>query len=176
MGMPSVACYILLAVLVAPAMIQLGAVPIAAHLFILYFGVLSFITPPVALAVVAASSITETPYMQLGYQACKLAIAGFIIPFIFIYNPHLLLMGTPVEIVKAVFDAVLAIGMLAASIEGYLLRRLRWPERVLFVVGPIAMFAPGWLSSSIGLIVFLLVLVPQIIAIRAKPSASIEGQ
>ncbi len=168
MGMPSVACYILLAVLVAPAMCELGVEPLAAHLFILYYGILSFITPPVALAVYAASSIAGAPAMRIAFSACKLAIAGFIVPFIFIYNSHLLMIGTPVEVVKAIFDGVLAIVMLAASIEGYLLRKLHWLERIIFLVGAIAMFAPGWFSSTLGLIIAFSMFITQLIASRKK--------
>lgn len=161
MGMPSVACYIFLAVLVAPALVDFGVSPLAAHLFILYFGILSFLTPPVCLAAYAAAGIAGASPMAVGFQAVRLAIAGFIVPFIFLYNPPLILIGSVPEIALAIFDAVVAVLLLAIGLEGYCFRPLNWAERVLFILAGIAMFVPGWPSRILGLSIAIPLLVIQ---------------
>lgn len=155
MGLPSVACYIFLAVLVAPALVNLGVSQLAAHLFILYFGILSFLTPPVCLAAYAAAAIAGASPMAVGFQAVRLAISGFIVPFIFLYNPPLILMGSPQEIALAIFDGLVAVVLLAFGLEGYCLRNLSWWERALFLIAGIAMFVPGWPSRIVGLAIAL---------------------
>ncbi|MFH1123150.1 MAG: TRAP transporter fused permease subunit, partial [Pseudomonadota bacterium] len=102
MGMPTVAVYILLAVLVAPALTELGIAPLAAHLFIFYFGMMCMITPPVCMAAYAAAAIAETDPMQTGFTAMRLAVVALTVPFLFVLEPSLLLMGSPAHLVLAV--------------------------------------------------------------------------
>lgn len=153
MGMPVTACYILLAALAAPAMVKLGVDPLLAHLFIFYFGTFSFLTPPVCLAVYAASSIAGSPVMATGIQAMKLAIAGYLVPFIFLYKPGLALQGTAGDIAWSLFDGALATILLACALEGYLLRPMRLPERIALAAAGILLFVPGWETRVAGLVI-----------------------
>lgn len=161
MGMPVTACYILLAALAAPAMVKLGVDPLLAHLFIFYFGTFSFLTPPVCLAVYAASSIAGSPVMATGIQAMKLAIAGYLVPFIFLYKPGLALLGSAGDVAWSLFDGVLATILLACALEGYLLRPMRLPERIALAAAGILLFVPGWETRVAGLVIAAPVLLLQ---------------
>jgi len=120
MGMPTTASYIMLAVLAAPAMIRLGVIPIVAHFFVFYFGTLSMITPPVCLSVFAASSISKAPTTQIAWQAIKLGFAGYIVPFIFLFNPSLALVtSTILDKLVVIIFTVIAIIVIASSFSGY---------------------------------------------------------
>jgi len=158
MGLPSVPCYILLAVLAAPALVNLGVNPLAAHLFIFYFGTLSFITPPVCLAAYAGASVANAPPMATAVQAMRLAFAGYIVPFIFLLNPALIFDGSIAEIGLAVFDSVIAVLLVAIGIEGFLLKELNLFYRGLFIISGIAMFVPGWHSRILGVVLTILAL------------------
>jgi TRAP transporter 4TM/12TM fusion protein len=151
MGMPATACYILVAVLMAPALVAAGVTPLLAHLFVFYFGNLSFLTPPVALAAYAAASIAGCRFGATCWQAIRLALAGFIVPFIFIYKPGMALLGDGPHIVGAVFDAAVAVVLLAAALEGYLMGRLAWWSRLLLGAAALLMFFPGWDTRLAGL-------------------------
>jgi len=156
MGMPVTASYLFLAVLAAPAMVNLGVPPLLAHLFVFYFGAYSFLTPPICLAAYAAASIAGAPMLQTAWQAIKLAAAGYIVPFIFIYRPAMVFMGHPGEIVAALVDALLAVLALAIALEGYFRRPLSAIERGLFVGTSLALFIPGWPTRITGLTMFAL--------------------
>jgi TRAP-type uncharacterized transport system fused permease subunit len=121
MGMTMTACYIFLAITVAPALISGGLNPLAVHLYVLYCGMLSYITPPVAVAVFAASSIAGTPVMRTGYLAMRLGAVTFIIPFCFAINPALILQGPIYEIIWSTVTAMLGVIIVASSLEGYLI-------------------------------------------------------
>jgi len=155
MGMPIIACYLFLATVAAPAMVSMGVQPILAHLFVFYYGAYSFLTPPVCLAVYAASSIAKSPVMKTSWQAMKLAIAGYVIPFIFIYKPSMVFMGTPMAIVLAIIDAIIAVFCLAIAVEGYFRIGLVWWVRVLYLVTAGLFFVPGWSSRILGLVLFI---------------------
>src|SRR4030042_3719569 len=131
MGITTSAVYIILATLVAPAMVSLGVNPIAAHLFCFYFGCISCITPPVAIAAYAAAGIAKSEPMKTGWTATRLGIAGYIVPFIFIYNNNLLMLGRPPEIILAIITSLIGVFFLAAGSEGYLLRNASLWQRVL---------------------------------------------
>lgn len=156
MGMPITATYLFLAVLAAPAMVDLGVPPILAHMFVLYFGAYSFITPPVCMAVYAAAAIAKAPLLKTAWQAMKLAIAGYIVPFIFIYKPAMVFMGSPLDVVLAIIDAVLAVFCLAVAAEGYLRKELAIYERILYLITALAFFLPGWSSRIVGLVLLSL--------------------
>lgn len=117
MGMPTTPAYIVQAALLIPALIKLGVVPPAAHLFVLYFACLSAITPPVALAVYAAAGIGQAPLWQAGWEAVRVAAAGFIVPFMFVYGPGLLLIGGPGDIALAIPTAIVGSIFLAAGLS-----------------------------------------------------------
>ena len=135
MGMTITACYIFLAIVLAPPLVGAGFDPVAVHLFMLYWGMVSFITPPVALAAFVAAGIAKAPPMQVGMQSVRLGSAMYFVPFFFVLNPALILRGSPWEILVVVGTAVAGIALLAAALEGYLVG-----------IGSIARGAAGWLA------------------------------
>ncbi len=159
MSMPVTASYLFLAVLAAPAMVNLGVPPILAHLFVFYFAAYSFLTPPVCVAVYAAASIARAPMLQTAWQAMKLAAAGYIVPFIFIYKPEMVLMGPPLEVALAIIDGLLAVAALAVAAEGYFRRPLGRLERTFYLAASLAFFVPGWGSRLAALVLLALLLV-----------------
>jgi len=142
MGMPATAAYLLLALLVAPALIDMGVAPLIAHLFIFYFGCFSFITPPVCLAAYAAASIAGADLMQTAIQGMKLAIPAFIVPFIFIFNPAVALQGTGLEIIRELFFAIIAVFAVSIALEGFLKKRKGMLVRILFGIISACLFLP----------------------------------
>jgi TRAP transporter 4TM/12TM fusion protein len=121
MGMTVTACYIFLAVILAPPLIKAGLDPLGVHLFIMYWGMVSFITPPVALAAFAASSIARAAPFAVGFEASRLGTMIYVVPFLFVLNPHLILKGTAAEIVVAIALATLGVVLMGAAVSGYLL-------------------------------------------------------
>ncbi len=142
MGMPTVGVYILLATLVAPALIQVGIDPLAAHLFIFYYGMLSMITPPVAIGAFAAASISGANPMRTGFASMRFGWTAFVIPFLFVFSPSLLMRGGVVETVIDVGTAMAALWMIAAGFTGYGLRRLGPVMRIAHVLAGIGLFLP----------------------------------
>ncbi len=151
MGMPTSAAYLLAAILMAPALINLGVAPLAAHMFIFYFAVISMITPPVALAAYAAASIGEADLWETGIAAFKIAIPGFLIPFIFVYDNGLLLKGPWLEIVWRTLITIIGVIGLAGSIMGYYARRTTLFDRVLLFIGSILLILPEKITDFMGL-------------------------
>ena len=149
MGLPSSVCYLLMAILVGPVLLDLGVVPLAAHFFIFYFGMMSMVTPPVALAAYAASAIAGSGIMATGFAAFRFALVGFALPYAFVLRPALLWLsesgGTPDVWTVFVNFSLTLIGtvILATAIAGYIFNRLSfWTRCVLFVVAFILFFAP----------------------------------
>jgi TRAP transporter 4TM/12TM fusion protein len=169
MGMPVTASYLLMVVLIAPALTKLGMAPLNAHLFVFYFAVMSFVTPPVCLAVYAAASIGKADMLKTGYAACRLAIAAFIVPFIFAYHPALLLQGKFFEVLEAVVTALIGITLVAVAIEGYLFRPMSLTRRILVCCGGILSMIPGWKTDLLGLCIAL-----PIVAWEWKVSRSVK--
>ena len=152
MGMTVSACYIFLAIVLAPALVQSGLDTMASHLFILYWGMLSYITPPVALAAVAAAGIAKAPAMATGMKSMRLGLVLFILPFMFVYNPALILKGSLVEVVLSVTTAGVAVWMLSSAFERYLYvaGSLRvWQSGVL-LGGALALMVPEHRTDLIG--------------------------
>lgn len=174
MGMPTTACYIILAVLVAPALVQMGVKPMAAHLFVLYFGCISAVTPPVALAAYAGAGLAQAPPTKTGYAAFRFAVAGFILPFMFVFGPELLIMGPWPKIVIAGLTSVAGVLLLAASVQGYLLTRANVFERVILFGSALFLIKPGFLTDLLGVSGGLLVLVLQILR-RRGDEGLVEG-
>ncbi|MGE3245830.1 MAG: TRAP transporter permease [Beijerinckiaceae bacterium] len=143
MGMPTTAVYILMATLIAPALVKAGINPFAAHLFVLYYGVLSMITPPVCLASFTAASIARAGFMDTGWQSVKLGFVTFLVPLLFVASPALLLQGdSKVEIVRALVTGFAGCVFVAAGFEGFLGRVLNAAQRVLAFVAGIALMLP----------------------------------
>jgi TRAP-type uncharacterized transport system fused permease subunit len=175
MGMPTTAAYILLAVLAAPALTNLGIEPILAHLFIFYFGTLSMLTPPVCLAVYTAGSIAKAPQMPLALRAMRLAVAGYIVPFVFLYVPGLAFIGSAGEILLAIVAALLAVTVFAFAIEGYFLSKIKWFERILCLAAAVAFLTHTWSSRGVGLVLLALFLGFQLRK-RAGRRAEVQAQ
>jgi TRAP transporter 4TM/12TM fusion protein len=150
MGMPTTPAYIMQAALLIPALIKLGVLPMAAHMFAFYFSCLSAITPPVALAVYAAASISRCGLWGAGWQAVKFAASGFIVPFFFVYSPALLFQGQWTDIGRAALTGTIGVVALAAALEGHFLRPAAWFERVLFFAAAILLIDPGFTTDVIG--------------------------
>ena len=153
MGLPTTAAYVVLAALGAPALVQLGVPLLAAHMFIFYFGCISNVTPPVSLAAFAAAGIAGSPPMRTAFAAAMLAGAGFIVPFMFVYGPELLLIGEPAAIVHVVVTASVGVILLAAGSVGFARRRLAGWERAVALLGAGTLVAPNLLSDLIGLVI-----------------------
>ncbi|MDP2377262.1 TRAP transporter fused permease subunit [Reyranella sp.] len=153
MGMTASACYIFLAITLGPALIGGGLNPIGAHLFILYWGLISFITPPVALAAIAAASIARADPWRTGIWAMRLGLINFVLPFLFVLNPTLILIGTPLQIVHDVATACFAVWLLAAGLEGWLygIGAIGWASRLLLIAGALGLLVPGIATDLIGL-------------------------
>lgn len=152
MGLPTTAKYIVLATIAAPAIQTFGVPMLAAHLFIMYFGILADLTPPVALAAYAAAGIARSDPNATGFMAVKLALAGFLIPYIFCYNPGLLMIGASnMEIVFIVCTAAVGIASLSFASVGYWLRDLFFWERLMLVAAAITLITPGLVTDLIGL-------------------------
>ena len=152
MGLPSSACYLVLATLVAPAIIQLGVKPMAAHLFVFYYGIISNVTPPVAMAAYAAAGLADCNPSRCGFQAFRLSIAGFLLPFFFVYNNVLLFDGTPLAIFRAFVGAVIGIYCLACAMQGYLWNApVNWLGRLALFVAAVLLIDSAVLTDIIGL-------------------------
>jgi TRAP transporter 4TM/12TM fusion protein len=164
MGMPTTPSYIVMGSLLVPAIIKLGAIAPAAHMFAFYFAILSAITPPVALAVFAASGLAKSDLWATGWQAMRIAAPTYIVPFMFIYEPSLMLIGDWFESLTSSVAAVIGVMCLAAGLQGYLLREARWWERAVLVVAALLLIKPGYISDAIGLVLLASVLFSQKLA------------
>ena len=159
MGLPTVAAYIISASLLASSLVQLEVPVFAAHMFLLYYSILSQITPPVALAAYAAGNIAEANPNKVGFTAMRLGAIAFIIPFFFVYGPALLMIGTPLQVVQATVTSLIGCFFLAAGLEGWLVDYINIPCRILALCAAFCCIASGWISDMIGLgliIAFLL--------------------
>ena len=174
MGLPTTAAYVVLAALGAPALEDLGVPLLAAHLFVFYFGCMSNVTPPVALAAFAAAGVAGSKAMQTAVTALVLASAGFIVPFMFAYGPALLLDGTVVEIAFAVISGILGVTALAAAGVGYLRWDLRGWERVALAGSAVILLFPGLTTDLMGLGLMVLIYVRGMAA-GMVPPADTEG-
>jgi len=148
--------------LLVPAIIKLGATPPAAHMFAFYFAILSAITPPVALAVYAAASLAKTDLWAAGWAAVRVGAAGFIVPFMFVFEPSLLMIGAWHEIAHSVVTATIGTMCLAAGMFGYLIREARMWERAALVAAAFLLIKPGIITDAIGLALLALVVVVQL--------------
>lgn len=152
MGMTVTACYIFLSILLAPALVQAGLHPIASHLFILYWGMLSYITPPVALAAITAANVAGSRPMQTGFYAMRLGMPLFVLPFIFVYDPALIMEGTVLQIVERVSLTLIAIWAITSAFESWIYKvgRIGVPSRIAVALGGVLILVPDWPTSLIG--------------------------
>ena len=150
MGMTITACYIFLAIVLAPPLVAAGFDPVAVHLFMLYWGMVSFITPPVALAAFVAAGIARAPPMQVGLQSVRLGSTMYFVPFFFVLNPALILRGAPGEIAVVVGTAVLGIALIASALEGYLAGLGRLDSGIGGGIARLLLFASGMAMALPG--------------------------
>ncbi|WP_235932842.1 TRAP transporter permease [Peptoniphilus faecalis] len=183
MGLPTTAKYIVLATMAVPAITKLGVNLMSAHLFILYFGVVADVTPPVALAAYAGAGIAGANSMKTGFQAFKLAIGAFIIPYIFVINPHLIMVdsvvGTTVNwlpitaAIPTIVTALIGTFCLAGTVEAYLFGKLRIWQRVILLLAAFALLDPKLLTDVIGLAALAFIYITQKILNKDKPAAAV---
>jgi TRAP transporter 4TM/12TM fusion protein len=169
MGSSTLLVYVVLAIFIAPALIQMGIPPLAAHLFIFYFGMMSLITPPVALAAYAAAAVAEADFWKTGLQAARLGIVGYIVPFMFVFQPPLLLQGTIGEIVVSTSTAIIGAIALAGAMSGYLLGRAQWWERLFLAAAALTLIYPGWATDLAGLALLAVPVARMAVFRRSQP-------
>ncbi len=168
MGMPTAPAYIMQTALLVPALVRLGVPLESAHLFVFYFAILSAITPPVALAVYAANGISRADLWESSVAALRLGATGFIIPFMFVFGPALLLIGSPQEILLATLTAGAGVTCLAAGLFGYLVRPVSTWERALLLGAALILIKQGPATDAVGAIMAGTVLVRQLVAARSE--------
>jgi len=161
MGLPTTAAYIVMAALLVPGLVKLGIVPIAAHMFAFYYAIISAITPPVALAVYAGAGLAGSNIWKTGLAAVRIGAPGFIIPFMFAYEPSLLFVGSAWEIISTFISASIGVIMLAGGLIGWFVWKTNIVERLLLVAGAILLIKPGIYSDIVGLIFLGLVIALQ---------------
>ena len=174
MGVPTTANYCIMASTCAPILIQLGFSPVAAHFFVFYFGIVADITPPVALAAYAGSAIAKSNPMKTGINATKLAIAAFIVPYIFAYNPSMLFVGNVewYDVLLISVTALLGLFGIAAALNGHLYRKIPMVLRIALVAGGLGMMIPGLTSDLIGLAVVAAIVVFQYISGKKQAASA----
>jgi len=174
MGLPTTPAYIVQVALLVPALVKLGVVVEAAHMFVLYFACLSAITPPVAITLYAANSLSGAGLWSGGLAAVKLAATGYIIPFMFVYGPSLLWIGSWDRILIVSATALIGVGLLASGLHGYFLRAAAFWERWMLVAAAVVLIKPGVVSDLVGLALVLLVVASQKLLAR-RPQAQAVG-
>jgi TRAP transporter 4TM/12TM fusion protein len=161
MGLPPSACYIILAVMVAPALIEMGVPLLAAHMFIFYFGSLAVITLPVALASYTAAALAGSKPFETGYRALWLGLAAFIVPYMFVYGPSLLTIGTPLRIFTSFLTAVIGVICLASALQGRTFIRIGVVLRIGMAAAALLLIRPGMTTDIFGVGLAAVILVIQ---------------
>ena len=152
MGAPTTANYVITSTIAAPAILLLGVPPLAAHMFVFYFGIIADITPPVALAAYAGAGIAKADPFKTGVTATKLAIGAFIVPYIFVFNPQMLLIDyTPISLTINIITAVLGMFGVGVAMVGYMMGNLSWLMRIIFLIGGLGLIDPGHYTDLFGI-------------------------
>jgi len=178
MGMPTIGVYVLVAALVAPAMIEVGVSPMAAHMYVLYFGMLSFITPPICIAAFAAAKLAGSDPMGTGYVATRFGWSAFVVPILFIFSPSLLLDGTVLELAHDISTAIFGVWLVSIGIVGYFRRLLPAAMRFVFAAAglllliPATMFAGAGWTDLAGLAIGGLIVGREFMVPKVQPSAA----
>jgi TRAP-type uncharacterized transport system fused permease subunit len=153
MGMPTTPAYIVQVALLVPALVKLGVQVEAAHLFVFYFAILSAITPPVALAVYAANTLSQAKILEASWAAVKLGATGFIVPFMFVYEPGILMQGTPLHITLVLLQATIGVIILAAALQRYFFGKMTIWMSVLLFAAALLLIYPDLRLTATGLII-----------------------
>ena len=174
MGLPSIPSYLITATIAAPALVELGQPEIAAHMFCFYFAMFANLTPPVALASFAAAGLSGGSPMKTGWQSVRLALAGFIVPFMFVYNPQLLLENiTLITGIQVVITACVGVVLIAAAVEGYLLGRMNVVLRVIAGIGSYLLIDSGLVTDIAGIACLAVIILAQkLVFHKAQPNAA----
>jgi TRAP-type uncharacterized transport system fused permease subunit len=166
--LPPVTCYLILAVLAAPALIKSGVYPMAAHLFVFFFGALGNISPPVAPTSFAAAGIAETDPIKTTNLTFLYSLPSFLVPYLYVYANELLLIGSFWSILLTIVSSFIGLSCMAVTFHGYLLRPLNWIERILFLIGGLVLVYPSWITDLIG---YLLIAVLVFLQVSKKRGA-----
>jgi len=162
MGVPTTANYVIMATTCAPILIAMGVPAIAAHMFVFYFGIVADITPPVALASYAGAAIAKSNPMKTGINSTRLAIAAFIVPYIFVLNPAMLFIETtPRQVIQILITSIAGMYALSAALEGYMFRVLKWWQRIPAAAAGLLLIDPSAVTDLIGVLVFAFLVVSQ---------------
>jgi len=157
MGLPSTACYIILAIVAAPTIVKMGVNPLAAHMFVFYFGIMSTLTPPVALAAYAAAGIAGAPQLKTAVTSLRLSLPAFIMPFMFVYSPSILLQGNWQSIVFDFIRCLIGFHAFACSCEGFLFTRIKIGTRGLLLVAVIMIIFTSYIVNLLGFVIIITV-------------------
>ena len=165
MGVPTTANYCIMAATCAPILVRMGVPAIAAHFFVFYFGIVADLTPPVALAAYAGAAIAQANPMKSAFTATKLAIGAFIVPYVFALNPAMLFVDTTaVEVILICITSLVGIFAVSSALEGYLIRRMPWHQRVIGAVGGLLLIYPGVVTDAIGVALVAVIVIMQFVA------------
>ncbi|HPP07048.1 MAG TPA: DUF3394 domain-containing protein, partial [Syntrophorhabdaceae bacterium] len=168
MGLPTTAAYIICAILAVPALTNLGVNVLSAHLFVFYFAIISAITPPVALAAYAGAGIAKSDPMKTGLTACRIGLAAFIVPYMFVFNPALLMHGHVMEIIWVTFTAMVGVCLLSSAVIGWWFERMGVWERMLLFIASILLIEPRLITDILAVIFIIPVLLFQLKAKRKE--------
>jgi TRAP transporter 4TM/12TM fusion protein len=174
--LPPVTCYLILAVLAAPALVKAGVTPMAAHLFCFFFGALGNISPPVAPTSFAAAGIAETDPIKTTNLTFLYSLPSFLVPYLYVYANELLLMGSPFSVLWTIISSFVGISCMAVTFHGFLFRTCNWIERILFLVGGLALVYPHWATDIFGYSLVALLTAIQIPALKAKRAERRMGE
>lgn len=157
MGLPTTAAYVLAAAVLAPALISLNLAPLVAHLFVFFFSCLATITPPVCAAVYLSSGIAEADWLKTGFLSVLIALPAFIVPYTFVYNKSLLLMGSTANVIMSVITAIIGVTAIGIGVAGFIKNDLNIFYRLLLILSGVLMVIPEVITSLIGIILFAVV-------------------
>lgn len=174
--LPPVTCYLILAVLAAPALIREGVNPMAAHLFVFFFGTLGNISPPVAPTSFTAAGIANSDPMKTTNLAFLFSLPGWLVPYLFVYSPEVLLMGSPIMVVLRIVASFIAISAMAIAFQGYLFAGLGWLMRTAFLLAGLTLLYPHWISDIAGYSLLALLLSFHVIGVKAKKIPLPDGE
>jgi TRAP transporter 4TM/12TM fusion protein len=171
MGMGSLPAYIMVVIIVAPALLAFGVPPLLTHFFVFWFAITCFVTPPVAVGAYVAAAIAGASPMKTALRAVGLGFCVYTLPFMFVYNPALLLQGSPIEIVLAAVTALVGVSLFSLGIGGHFLRSTNWPQRLLFLAGGAMFMTLNLQMVLIGLALGIIAIGWQIRAVRRERAA-----
>lgn len=172
MGVPTTANYLITSTIAAGAIIGLGFEPLAAHMFVFYFGIIADVTPPVALAAMAGAAIAKSDPLKTGFEATKLSIGAFIIPYMFIFNPQILMINTTfVEVIPILITSLIGMFGVSAGLDGYVFRKCNFIERILFIVAGLLSIYPEFYTDIIGIGLIVVLIILQLLTRKKKAVA-----